>query len=43
MAISVRGYENLALNTEELRRFIKQQNQLIVYYESMASEPQDTP
>ena len=43
MAVSVRGYENLALNTEELRRFIKQQNEILVYYESMASEPQDVP
>lgn len=39
MAISVRGYENLSLNVQELRRYINQQGQLIVYYETMAIEP----
>lgn len=43
MAVSVRGYENLSLNVQELRRFINQQKQIIIYYESMASEPQNTP
>ena len=32
-AISVRDYETLALNMAELKRFIQQQKQLIVYYE----------
>ena len=32
-AISVRDYETLALNTAELRRFIQQQKQIIIYYE----------
>jgi hypothetical protein len=32
-AISVRDYETLALNMAELKRFLEQQKQLIVYYE----------
>lgn len=32
-AISVRDYETLALNMAELKRFIEQQKQLIIYYE----------
>ena len=33
-AISVRDYEKLALNLGELKRFIEQQNAVIVYYET---------
>jgi hypothetical protein len=32
-ALSVRDYETLALNMAEIKRFIDQQKQLIVYYE----------
>jgi|TARA_R110002020_G_scaffold188520_1_gene387231 hypothetical protein len=32
-AISVRDYETLALNMSEIKRFIKQQKELIIYYE----------
>ena len=32
-AISVRDYETLALNMSELKRFMQQQKQLIIYYE----------
>jgi len=32
-AISVRDYETLALNMAELKRFLHQQKQIIVYYE----------
>ena len=32
-AMSVRDYENIALNMAELKRFIDQQQQIIVYYE----------
>jgi hypothetical protein len=32
-AISVRDYETLALNMAEIKRFIQQQQQIIVYYE----------
>ena len=33
IAISVKDYENLALNFAELRRYIEQQKEIIVYYE----------
>lgn len=33
VALSVRDYENLALNVSELRRFISQQKEIIIYYE----------
>jgi len=33
-AISVRGYESMALNIEELRRYILQSGSLITYYEN---------
>ena len=32
-AISVRDYETLALNMAELKRFISQQKEVIIYYE----------
>ena len=32
-AISVRDYETLALNMAEIKRFIEQQKQIIIYYE----------
>ena len=32
-AISVKDYENLAKNFAELRRYIEQQKQIILYYE----------
>ena len=32
-AISVRDYETIAYNMAELKRFIDQQQQIIVYYE----------
>ena len=33
IAISVKDYENLSKNFAELRRYIEQQKQIIVYYE----------
>ena len=41
-AISVRDYETLALNMSELKRFLQQQKQLIVYYEA-AVKPKSKP
>ena len=32
-SISVRDYETLALNMSDIKRFIEQQKQIIVYYE----------
>jgi hypothetical protein len=40
VALSMQDYENLALNVAELRRFINQQTQIIVYYED-AVKPVD--
>jgi hypothetical protein len=37
----MKDYENLALNVAELRRFIKQQTEIIVYYEdNLKTEPE---
>lgn len=40
MTISVKDYEKLALNLDELRRYIEQQNQVIVYYEESVTNEQ---
>ena len=42
IAISVKDYENLSLNFAELRRYIEQQKQIIVYYEN-AVKPEEKP
>jgi hypothetical protein len=42
-AISVRDYETLALNMAEIKRFIEQQKQVIIYYEkAVAPKPKVT-
>ena len=33
VALSMKDYENLALNIADIRRYIEQQNEIIVYYE----------
>ena len=38
VALSMRDYSNLALNVAELRRFINQQTQIIVYYEDAVTD-----
>lgn len=38
--VSVRGYEALALNMAEIRRYVEQQKQIIIYYEN-AVKPQE--
>ena len=39
-AISVRDYETLALNMAEIKRYIEQQKQIIIYYErAVAPKP----
>ena len=35
--LSVRDYETLALNMAELRRFLQQQKEVIIYYEKAVS------
>jgi hypothetical protein len=42
VALSVKDYENLALNVAELRRFINQQKEIIIYYEE-AMKPDASP
>ena len=41
VALSMKDYENLALNVAELRRYIEQQTQIIVYYENAVSPKKD--
>jgi len=42
VALSMRDYENLALNVAELKRYIEQQTQIIVYYEkAVTDEPEE--
>lgn len=38
IAISINGYENLAVSVEELHRYIKQQKEVILYYEKAVTE-----
>ena len=40
VALSMKDYENLALNIAEMRRYLNQQTQIIVYYED-AVKPAD--
>lgn len=42
VALSMQDYENLALNVSDLRRYINQQTQIIVYYENaVTDEPKE--
>ena len=41
-ALSVRDYETIALNMAELKRFIDQQQQVIVYYEKAVTPKENT-
>lgn len=44
IAISVKDYENLSLNFAELRRYIEQQKEIIVYYEeAVKPAPKEEP
>jgi len=41
--LSMQDYENLALNISELRRYINQQKNIIIYYEkAVTEEPKET-
>jgi hypothetical protein len=42
IAMPVRDYERLAINIQDIRRFINQQSQLIVYYETSISEASES-
>ena len=44
VVLSMKDYENLALNIADLRRFLEQQNEIIVYYEeALKPNKEDTP
>ena len=42
VALSIKDYENLALNVTELRRFINQQTEIIIYYEKAMKPDAET-
>ena len=41
VALSMKDYENLALNISELKRYINQQTEIIVYYEKAVTEKEN--
>ena len=43
--LSMKDYENLAMNIADLKRFIEQQDEIIIYYEEALSDDttEDTP
>ena len=42
-AMSVRSYENLALNMADIKRYIEQQKEIIIYYEKALTEEPEVP
>ena len=38
VATNVKGYENISLNLADIKRYLKQQNEIIVYYEKNATK-----
>jgi len=42
VALSVKDYENIGLNFAELKRYIEQQKQIIIYYEEFYADPELT-
>lgn len=43
VALPMRDYENLALNIAEIKRYLEQQTQVIVYYEKAITDANDKP
>lgn len=41
--VSVHDYENLALNMSELYRYIKQQKEIVIYYEKSVTDKPEEP
>lgn len=39
VALSMKDYENLAINIADIRRYLNQQQQIIVYYEKAINNP----
>ena len=42
-ALSVRDYENIALNMADIKRYIEQQKQIIIYYEKAVTPQKKEP
>lgn len=40
LAISTKDYENMAINMADIRRYIEQQQSIIVYYRTLTAKPQ---
>ena len=38
VALAIKDYENLAINISEIRRYLNQQDEIIVYYETAITE-----
>jgi hypothetical protein len=41
VALSMKDYENLALNVADIKRYLEQQNEIIVYYEKAVTEEKE--
>ncbi len=42
VALSMKDYENLALNIADIRRYLDQQEEIIIYYEKAVTEDKQT-
>ena len=43
VALSMKDYENLALNIADIKRYLEQQKEIILYYEkAVTEEPKET-
>ena len=38
VALSMKDYENLALNIADIKRYVEQQNEIILYYEKAVTD-----
>jgi len=43
VVLSMKDYENLAINIADLRRYIEQQTEIIIYYEEAVKPEDNTP
>ena len=43
VALSMRDYENLAMNIADIKRYVNQQGEIIIYYENAVSPDINTP
>lgn len=41
VALSMKDYENLALNVADIKRYLEQQNEIIVYYEKAVTDTEE--